>query len=195
MMMVRTMSESMMRRVAGRCGAHRLQAPSGARLHGSTVPRVHGFRAWERPSAGRGWRRAWGFARRPEHGIRKVCPFPAQIQNRMVGRRRGMGRNRTRTPQPQLAGQNTRPSTERHSTGRTGMRVGHAHTRRGTTHTGCGKTPAKPVVAARTQASSHRPPVHSPCRTPRWFLRVPLRIRCVWPPLHKRHHRRVFLQR
>ena len=40
--MVRTMSESMMRRVAGRCGAHRLQAPSGARLHGSTVPRVHG---------------------------------------------------------------------------------------------------------------------------------------------------------
>lgn len=41
--MVRTMSESMMRRVAGRCGAHRLQAPSGARLHGSTVPRVHGF--------------------------------------------------------------------------------------------------------------------------------------------------------
>lgn len=60
--MVRTMSESMMRRVAGRCGAHRLQAPSGARLHGSTVPRVHGFtgsRAWERPSAGRGWRRAF----------------------------------------------------------------------------------------------------------------------------------------
>ena len=40
--MVRTMSESMMRRVAGRCGAHRLQAPSGARLHGSTGPRVHG---------------------------------------------------------------------------------------------------------------------------------------------------------
>ena len=85
-MMVRTMSESMMRRVAGRCGAHRLQAPSGARLHGSTVPRVHGStgsrfhgftvprfhgftgsrvhgftgsRAWERPSAGRGWRRAF----------------------------------------------------------------------------------------------------------------------------------------
>ena len=49
--MVRTMSESMMRRVAGRCGAHRLQAPSGARFHGSTVPRFHGFtgmgsRAW-----------------------------------------------------------------------------------------------------------------------------------------------------
>ncbi len=42
MMMVRTMSESMMRRVAGRCGAHRLQAPSGARLHGSTGSRVHG---------------------------------------------------------------------------------------------------------------------------------------------------------
>ena len=41
-MMVRTMSESMMRRVAGRCGAHRLQAPSGARLHGSTGSRVHG---------------------------------------------------------------------------------------------------------------------------------------------------------
>ena len=40
--MVRTMSESMMRRVAGRCGAHRLQAPSGARFHGFTVPRVHG---------------------------------------------------------------------------------------------------------------------------------------------------------
>ena len=60
--MVRTMSESMMRRVAVRCGAHRLQAPSGARLHGSTGPRVHGFtgsRAWERPSAGRGWRRAF----------------------------------------------------------------------------------------------------------------------------------------
>ena len=52
--MVRTMSESMMRRVAVRCGAHRLQAPSGARLHGSTGPR-----AWERPSAGRGWRRAF----------------------------------------------------------------------------------------------------------------------------------------
>ena len=34
--MVRTMSESMMRRVAGRCGAHRLQAPSGARFHGFT---------------------------------------------------------------------------------------------------------------------------------------------------------------
>ncbi len=60
--MVRTMSESMMRRVAVRCGAHRLQAPSGARLHGSTGSRVHGFtgsRAWERPSAGRGWRRAF----------------------------------------------------------------------------------------------------------------------------------------
>ena len=42
MMMVRTMSESMMRRVAGRCGAHRLQAPSGARLHGFTGSRVHG---------------------------------------------------------------------------------------------------------------------------------------------------------
>ena len=41
--MVRTMSESMMRRVAVRCGAHRLQAPSGARLHGSTGPRFHGF--------------------------------------------------------------------------------------------------------------------------------------------------------
>lgn len=41
--MVRTMSESMMRRVAGRCGAHRLQAPSGARFHGSAAPRFHGF--------------------------------------------------------------------------------------------------------------------------------------------------------
>ncbi|AIW44745.1 hypothetical protein BLGT_05925 [Bifidobacterium longum subsp. longum GT15] len=50
--MVRTMSESMMRRVAGRCGAHRLQAPSGARFHGSAAPRVHGFRAWKRPFAG-----------------------------------------------------------------------------------------------------------------------------------------------
>lgn len=46
--MVRTMSESMMRRVAGRCGAHRLQAhrehgSTGLRLHGSTGSRVPGM--------------------------------------------------------------------------------------------------------------------------------------------------------
>ena len=45
--MVRTMSESMMRRVAGRCGAHRHRphrehGSTGPRVHGSTAPRVHG---------------------------------------------------------------------------------------------------------------------------------------------------------
>ena len=55
--MVRTMSESMMRRVAGRCGAHRLQAPSGARFHGSTVPRFHGFTGSRVPGMGKALRR------------------------------------------------------------------------------------------------------------------------------------------
>lgn len=46
--MVRTMSESMMRRVAGRCGGAPSTGPIGRtvyrphREHGSTGPRVHG---------------------------------------------------------------------------------------------------------------------------------------------------------
>ena len=102
MMMVRTMSESMMRRVAGRCGGAPSTGPIRStvpRVCGSTVPRVHGFRAWKGPSPGRGWRRAWGFTAVRGTGFGKLyAPFrhvkSMEGVPAVIGRR---GRNASRS--------------------------------------------------------------------------------------------------
>ena len=71
----------------------RVCGSTGLRLHGSTGSRVPGMEKALR--RGRGWRRAWGFTRRPGHGSRKaLCPFPACEVN--GGR---PGRHRTTRPE------------------------------------------------------------------------------------------------